>query len=62
LEVLAAEAGQVVSRLDLLERVWHKNGEAEAASLEVLIGRIRRKLGHDLVRTVRGEGYALSDD
>lgn len=61
LEVLAQEAGRVVSRLDLLERVWHKSGEAEAASLEVLIGRIRRKLGHDRVRTVRGEGYSLSD-
>jgi DNA-binding response OmpR family regulator len=60
LELLATAEGQVVSRVELLESVWHRQGEAEAASLEVLIGRIRRKLGQDLVRTVRGEGYALN--
>lgn len=62
LEVLATSKSQVVSRAELLERVWHRNGEAEAASLEVLIGRIRRKLGPTLLRTVRGEGYALDHD
>jgi DNA-binding response OmpR family regulator len=59
LEILASSDGRVVPRSELLERVWHRDGEAEAASLEVLIGRIRRKLGTALVRTVRGEGYAL---
>lgn len=59
LEVLATSPSQVVTRVELLERVWQRSGEAEAASLEVLIGRIRRKLGPALLRTVRGEGYAL---
>jgi two-component system OmpR family response regulator len=59
LEVLAMNASRVVSRAELLERVWHRSGEAESASLEVLVGRIRRKLGSGLLRTVRGEGYAL---
>jgi DNA-binding response OmpR family regulator len=59
LEILAATPGRVVARAELLDRVWHRQGEAEAASLEVLIGRIRRKLGAEVVRTVRGEGYAL---
>jgi len=59
LEILAENRGRVVPRTELLERVWQRQGEAESASLEVLIGRIRRKLGSDLVRTVRGEGYAL---
>lgn len=59
LELLAASQGRVVPRGELLEQVWQKSGEAESASLEVLIGRIRRKLGSELVRTVRGEGYAL---
>src|SRR5687768_4167985 len=53
LEVLAINPSQVVTRSELLERVWHRSGEAEAASLEVLIGRIRRKLGPTLLRTVR---------
>ncbi|MFO7180851.1 MAG: response regulator transcription factor [Pseudomonadota bacterium] len=62
LEVLAAENGRVVPRRDLLDRIWKDNDPAAAASLEVLIGRIRKKLGVDVVRTVRGEGYALADD
>jgi DNA-binding response OmpR family regulator len=62
LELLAASAGQVVPRSEILERLWQRDGEAERASLEVLIGRIRRKLGTDLVRTVRGEGYAIDRD
>lgn len=60
LEQLAAEeAGSVVARGDLLESIWGASDERAAASLEVLIGRIRKKLGVDVIRTVRGEGYAL---
>jgi two-component system OmpR family response regulator len=51
-----------VTRQDLLEKVWARADPAAAASLEVLIGRIRRKLGSDVVRTLRGGGYALADD
>jgi DNA-binding response OmpR family regulator len=61
LEVLAEVPGRVVLRTELLERIWRQQGEAEAASLEVLIGRIRKKLGFDWLRTVRGEGYALAE-
>jgi DNA-binding response OmpR family regulator len=60
LELLASEAtGTVVTRSDLLLGIWGNDDERSAASLEVLIGRIRKKLGADIVRTVRGEGYAL---
>lgn len=59
LEVLAARPGRLVSRAELLERGWGDNTGAAAASLEVLIGRIRRKLGAGLIRTVRGAGYVL---
>jgi len=61
LEMLASERGRVVAREELLERLWHQSNGAAGASLEVLIGRIRRKLGADLVRTVRGKGYAWND-
>lgn len=61
LELLAARAGRFVSRAEILELVW--GGEADAtASLEVLIARIRRKLGEGVVRTMRGHGYALVVD
>ncbi|MEY4579867.1 MAG: hypothetical protein RL701_4570 [Pseudomonadota bacterium] len=59
LEALAARPGRVVSRTEVLDQGWGEATEQAAASLEVLIGRIRRKLGADLIRTVRGEGYAL---
>jgi two-component system OmpR family response regulator len=61
LALLAAERGRVVRRTELLARLWSQNDSAAGASLEVLIGRIRKKLGPDLVRTVRGEGYAWDD-
>lgn len=61
LEMLARRAGRVVSRRDLLEGVWGDAGELAASSLEVLIGRLRRKLGAELIRTLRGEGYALAE-
>lgn len=59
LELLARRRGRVVSRDALLDGVWGEATERSGASLEVLIARIRRKLAPDLIRTVRGEGYAL---
>ena len=59
LDALAAREGRLVSRSVLLDEVWGEATEQTSASLEVLVGRIRRKLGLSAVRTVRGEGYAL---
>ncbi len=60
--LLASRQGRVVSRDEILEAVWGAPSERAAASLEVLITRVRRKLAeHDLrdaVRTVRQVGYA----
>ena len=62
LEILVRRAGRVVSRSDLLESVWGDASEPAASSLEVLVGRLRRKLGSDRIRTLRGEGYALAEE
>ncbi|PZR05640.1 MAG: DNA-binding response regulator [Archangium gephyra] len=62
LEVLVRRSGRVVSRSDLLESVWGEASETAASSLEVLVGRLRRKLGAELIRTLRGEGYALAEE
>lgn len=59
LELLSRRAGRIVARVDLLEGVWGDDDESAASSLEVLIARLRRKLGGGLIRTLRGEGYAL---
>lgn len=54
LEALASHPGQVVDRRLILSRVWNQvEDEATGASLEVLIGRIRRKLGSAVVRPRR---------
>lgn len=60
LELLMARRGRVVSRLEILESLWGAPSAAAAASLEVIIGRMRKKLGVGTIRTIRGEGYAVS--
>ena len=62
LEILARRAGRVVSRQDLLDGVWGEASGATSSTLEVLISWLRRKLGPDLIRTLRGEGYSLIEE
>ena len=50
----------VVERLDLLEHVYEGDADVDSNSLEVIIGRLRRKIGADLIETVRGRGYRLT--
>jgi DNA-binding response OmpR family regulator len=60
LEYLVRNAGIALSREDIEERVWGGAFEASSNVLDVMIGRLRRKLGtkaSDAVETVRGFGY-----
>jgi two-component system, OmpR family, response regulator len=61
LEILARRSGRLVAHADLLEGVWGEVNETLADTLGVLIGRLRRKLGAHVIRTFRGEGYALAE-
>jgi DNA-binding response OmpR family regulator len=63
-DLLATRAGKIVAREELLESVWGEGTESAGASLDVLIARIRRKLGEyaHLLQTVRGVGYSLRTD
>jgi two-component system, OmpR family, response regulator len=61
LETLARRGGRLVSHVDLLNDVWGEATDALADTLAVLIGRLRRKLGAHVIRTHRGEGYALAE-
>lgn len=60
---LVRAGGVVVARETLLEDVWGADTPEAAASLEVIVSRLRRKLrqggGGSLLRNVRGVGYAL---
>jgi two-component system OmpR family response regulator len=50
----------VVERLDLLERVYEGDADVDSNSLEVIVGRLRKKIGASLIETVRGRGYRLT--
>ena len=63
LELLAEQAGLVVTREYIYDNVWGYNFETNSKSLDVYIGYLRRKLNApdevDPIRTVRGVGYSL---
>lgn len=59
---LARHAGRVVSQTELLENVYGDDERRSENTLEVLIGRVRRKLGGGVIETRRGFGYVVSDD
>ena len=61
-EILVARTGRVVIRADLLEYAWHESTLDSSESLDVILSRLRRKLGEPamagcVIRTVRGEGF-----
>ena len=58
-EALARHPGQVLSREQLLDRVWGLGHDPGSNVVDVYIGYLRRKLGADLIQTVRGMGYRL---
>ena len=64
--LLAMRQGRIVARDEILESVWGDASERGAASLDVLVARIRRKLEkagvRDALRTVRQVGYAWALD
>jgi two-component system OmpR family response regulator len=59
LEYLLHRRGRIVSRLDIIDHVYERDHDRDSNVIDVLIGRIRRKLGVDLIATVRGLGYRL---
>lgn len=59
LETLMERRGHPVSRETLEARLYGWGGGPESNSLEVLIHKIRRKIGHDAIKTERGLGYRI---
>lgn len=58
-EVLMSHRGQVLSREQLLSHVWGYDFDPGSNVVDVYVGYLRRKLGADLVTTVRGLGYRV---
>jgi DNA-binding response OmpR family regulator len=58
-EAFLRHPGQVLSREQLLDRVWGYDFDPGSNVVEVYVGYLRRKLGSDVIETVRGMGYRL---
>jgi two-component system OmpR family response regulator len=59
LEYLLHRQGHVVTRMHIVDHVYDRDCDRDSNVIDVLIGRIRRKLGIDVIETVRGVGYIL---
>ena len=59
LRYLMLHKGRVVSRTELSEHMYDRDADRDFRSMEVVIGRLRRKIGEARVETRRGEGYRL---
>lgn len=57
LAYLLTHRGKVVSRTELAEHVYAQDFDPDSNTIEVFVGRLRRKLGPGLIETVRGVGY-----
>jgi two-component system, OmpR family, response regulator len=53
--------GRVVSQTELTEHVYAQDFDRDSNTIEVMIGRLRRKLGRSAIATVRGLGYRMGD-
>jgi DNA-binding response OmpR family regulator len=60
LELFMLNAGQVLSREQLLSHVWGYDFDPGSNVVDVYVGYLRRKLGPDVIATVRGMGYRLA--
>jgi two-component system OmpR family response regulator len=60
LAYLMHHTGRVVSRAELTEHLYDQDFDRDSNTIEVFVGRIRKKLGVDIIQTVRGLGYLLT--
>ncbi len=61
LAYLIHHKGRVISRTELVEHLYDQDFDRDSNTIEVFVGRLRKKLCVDVLRTVRGLGYCLSE-
>ena len=59
LEYLMHHTDKVVSRTELTEHLYDQDFDRDSNTIEVFVGRLRKKLGIDLIETIRGLGYRI---
>ena len=57
---LALHAGEVVSKTQMTEHLYDQDFDRDSNTLEVIIARLRKKLGDGFITTLRGQGYRLT--
>ncbi|MEJ0094776.1 MAG: response regulator transcription factor [Methylocella sp.] len=60
LSYLMHHAGRVVSRAEIVEHLYDQDFDRDSNTIEVFVGRLRKKLGVDVIQTIRGLGYLLA--
>ena len=61
LAYLMHHMGEVVSRTELVEHLYDQDFDRDSNTIEVFVGRLRKKMGVDLIETVRGMGYRMRE-
>jgi two-component system OmpR family response regulator len=61
LSYLMHHKGRIVSRTELIEHLYDQDFDRDSNTIEVFVGRLRKKLDGDLIETVRGLGYRLGE-
>ena len=59
LSYLMHHTGRIVSRTELVEHLYDQDFDRDSNTIEVFVGRLRRKLGVDVIQTARGLGYIV---
>ena len=62
LSYLIHHANKVVSRTELTEHIYDQDFDRDSNTIEVFVGRLRKKLGVDVIKTVRGLGYRMEPE
>jgi two-component system, OmpR family, response regulator len=61
LAYLMHHKGKVVSRTELVEHLYDQDFDRDSNTIEVFVGRLRKKLGVDVLKTIRGMGYCVAE-
>ena len=62
LSYLMHHAGRIISRTEIVEHLYDQDFDRDSNTIEVFVGRLRKKLGVDIIQTARGLGYLVGPE
>jgi two-component system alkaline phosphatase synthesis response regulator PhoP len=62
LRLLSTVPGKVFSRKQIFEKIWGEKSSSGERTVDVHILNIRKKLGNNIIRTIKGVGYKLTEE